>query len=90
MGPALHAQHHDRHHSPHRRQGGQWRHAADIFAQMQAAGCRPDVVTYTALIAAYERGGKWLRALDTFHTVSAPGRHMGAMGAAVRAPLEGD
>ena len=28
-------------------------------------------VTYTALIGAYERGGEWLRALETFHLVSA-------------------
>jgi pentatricopeptide repeat protein len=36
---------------------------------MQRSGCRPDVVTYTALIGAYERGGEWLRALETFRLV---------------------
>lgn len=30
---------------------------------MQRQGCRPDVVTFTALIQAYERGGQWRRAL---------------------------
>lgn len=27
-------------------------------------GCRPDVVTYTALISALEKGGQWARALQ--------------------------
>ena len=31
---------------------------------MQQQGCTPDVVTYTALISAFERGGKWQLALQ--------------------------
>ena len=30
----------------------------------QGHGCSPDVVTYTALISAFERGGQWRRALQ--------------------------
>jgi pentatricopeptide repeat domain-containing protein 1 len=37
-----------------------------VFEQMQQQGCTPDVVTYTALISAYERGGQWQRALAAF------------------------
>lgn len=33
---------------------------------MQVQGCTPDVVTYTALISAYERGGQWRRALQAY------------------------
>jgi pentatricopeptide repeat domain-containing protein 1 len=61
------------------RQGAQWEHAADIFSRMQRSGCRPDVVTYTALIGAYERGGEWLRALEAFRLVR--GARPGAGGA---------
>jgi pentatricopeptide repeat domain-containing protein 1 len=46
--------------------GAQWEKAAEVFAKMQRQGCRPDVVTYTALIQAYERGGQWRRALAAF------------------------
>jgi pentatricopeptide repeat protein len=70
----------------HCSQGAQWRHAADIFARMQRSGCRPDVVTYTALIGAYERGGEWLRALEAFRLVSrGGGRGRKAAGAVRRA-----
>jgi pentatricopeptide repeat protein len=62
-------------------QGAQWQHAADIFAQMQRGGCRPDVVTYTALIGAYERGGEWLRALETFRLVRGPSGGAALLGA---------
>jgi pentatricopeptide repeat domain-containing protein 1 len=34
---------------------------------MQSNGCAPDVVTYTALISALERGGQWQLALDAFN-----------------------
>lgn len=34
---------------------------------MQRQGCRPDVVTVTALIQAFERGGQWRRALAVSH-----------------------
>jgi pentatricopeptide repeat domain-containing protein 1 len=44
--------------------GGQWEKARDLFELMQQQGCTPDVVTYTALISALERGGKWQLALQ--------------------------
>lgn len=34
---------------------------------MQSQGCTPDVVTYTALISSYEKGGQWRRALAAYH-----------------------
>ncbi len=34
---------------------------------MQSQGCTPDVVTYTALISSYEKGGQWRRALAAFN-----------------------
>ena len=33
---------------------------------MQQQGCTPDVVTFTALISAYEKGGQWRRALAAY------------------------
>jgi pentatricopeptide repeat domain-containing protein 1 len=45
-------------------QGAQWVKAAEVFAKMQSSGCKPDVVTYTALVSAYERGGQWMKALE--------------------------
>ncbi len=30
---------------------------------MQGQGCTPDVVTYTALISAHEKGGQWCAAV---------------------------
>ena len=38
---------------------------------MQGQGCIPDVVTYTALISAYEKGGQWRRALGAFDQMRA-------------------
>ena len=37
--------------------GAQCDRAAELFEQMQQQGCVPDVVTFTALISAYEKGG---------------------------------
>lgn len=34
---------------------------------MKANQCTPDVVTYTALVSAYERGGQWMKALEAFN-----------------------
>jgi pentatricopeptide repeat protein len=48
-------------------QGAQWVKAADVFDQMKANKCMPDVVTYTALVSAYERGGQWMKALEAFN-----------------------
>ena len=51
--------------------------AGDIFEQMQAANCKPDFITFTALVSAYEKGGQWMRALqvrrDCTHPLSVPG-----------------
>ncbi len=33
---------------------------------MQKGGCTPDVVTFTALISSYEKGGQWRRALGAY------------------------
>jgi pentatricopeptide repeat protein len=40
---------------------------------MEATGCTPDVVTYTSLISAYERGGQWHLALQAFQRMLAHG-----------------
>ena len=42
--------------------------AGEIFEQMQAANCKPDFITFTALVSAYEKGGQWMRALQVHHT----------------------
>lgn len=44
-----------------------------MFDQMQSRGCTPDVVTYTALISALERGGQWQLALEAFQQMLARG-----------------
>ena len=36
-------------------------------------GCTPDVVTYTALITAFDRAGQWHRALQTFERMQQQG-----------------
>ena len=46
--------------------GAQYNRAAELFEQMQQQGCVPDVVTFTALISAYEKGGQWRRALAAY------------------------
>lgn len=46
--------------------GAQCDRAAELFEQMQQQGCIPDVVTFTALISAYEKGGQWRRALAAY------------------------
>jgi pentatricopeptide repeat protein len=48
-------------------QGAQWAKAAEVFEQMKTNKCTPDVVTYTALVSAYERGGQWMKALEAFN-----------------------
>jgi len=37
-----------------------------MFHQMQQQGLTPDVVTYTAIISAYEKGGQWRMALSAY------------------------
>lgn len=46
--------------------GGQPDKACEIFEQMKYHGCRPDVVTYTALINAHNKAGHWHKALQAF------------------------
>jgi pentatricopeptide repeat domain-containing protein 1 len=46
--------------------GGQPEKACEVFEQMKYHGCRPDVVTYTALINAYNRAGQWHKSLQAF------------------------
>ena len=46
--------------------GSQWEKAAEVFEQMRRRGCTPDVVSYTALISAYEKGGQWQRTLTAY------------------------
>jgi pentatricopeptide repeat protein len=46
--------------------GGQWEKAAELFDAMGPAGCKPDAITFSALISAYEAGGQWRRALKAF------------------------
>ena len=46
--------------------GSQWEKAAEVFEQMRHTGCTPDVVSYTALISAYEKGGQWRRTLTAY------------------------
>jgi len=53
--------------------GAQWEKARELFDLMQQQACTPDVVTYTALISAFERGGKWQLALQVlFFLLSTP------------------
>jgi pentatricopeptide repeat protein len=44
-----------------------------MFEQMQTQGCTPDVVTFTALISAFERSGQWHMALQAFQEMLAQG-----------------
>ncbi len=53
--------------------GGQWTCAAELLQHMQAQGCPPDVVTYTALISACGRAGEWQRALAAFGNMAHQG-----------------
>ncbi len=42
----------------------QWQPALEAFEAMAPCGVKPDVVTYGALIAAFDRGSQWCRALQ--------------------------
>ena len=45
-----------------------------MFEQMQGQpGCSPDVVTYTALISAFEKGGQWRLALSAYERMRCQG-----------------
>lgn len=32
-------------------------------------GCKPDGITYAALLGAYEKGGQWIRALRVYDSM---------------------
>jgi pentatricopeptide repeat domain-containing protein 1 len=53
--------------------GGLWQKAEALFEQMKAQGCRPDVVTYSSLLAAYRRGDQWRAVVKTFDQMLALG-----------------
>ena len=40
---------------------------------MRHQGCTPDVVSYTALISAYEKGGEWQRTLGAYEQMRLQG-----------------
>lgn len=44
--------------------GQKWQQAKDIFEQMKAARFKPDLATYTALLAAYHPANKWRLSLQ--------------------------
>ena len=44
--------------------GGEWQQAREIFEQMKQARFKPDVSSYTALLAAYHPANKWRQALQ--------------------------
>ena len=37
-----------------------------MFEEMKAAGVEPTVISYSALISAYEKGKQWQRAIEVF------------------------
>ena len=52
--------------------GGRWQQAREIFEQVKQARFKPDVSTYTALLAAYHPANKWRPALQVcfpYHAV---------------------
>ena len=51
--------------------GQKWQQARDIFEQMKAARFKPDLSTYTALLAAYHPANKWRQALQVTYCLHA-------------------
>jgi pentatricopeptide repeat protein len=43
--------------------------AMDLMTQIRAAGLRPDVVSYSSLIAALSRGGDWMRVVGVLGSI---------------------
>ncbi|KAF6259499.1 hypothetical protein COO60DRAFT_1700790 [Scenedesmus sp. NREL 46B-D3] len=54
---------------------GHWEKAKECFNQMLAQNCRPDGITFSALITAYQRGEQWREALQAFSHMPANGCH---------------
>jgi pentatricopeptide repeat protein len=50
-------------------QGAHSTRAVEVFELMQSSGCKPDVVTYTALITSYERDCMWGKALEVYQSL---------------------
>jgi pentatricopeptide repeat protein len=50
-----------------------WAKAAEVFDSMVGSGVRPDAVTFSVLVAAYERGGQWRRCLQAFEQMQQQG-----------------
>ena len=48
--------------------GQRWEQARQIFEQMKAAKFKPDMATYTALLAAYHPANRWREALQVTST----------------------
>jgi pentatricopeptide repeat protein len=55
--------------------GGHWEKAKECFNQMLAQNCRPDGITFSALITAYQRGNQWREALQAFSHMPSNGCH---------------
>lgn len=55
--------------------GGHWEKAKECFNQMIAQNCRPDGITFSALITAYQRGNQWREALQAFSHMPSNGCH---------------
>lgn len=55
--------------------GGHWEKAKECFNQMISQGCRPDGITFSALITAYQRGNQWREALQAFSHMPSSGCH---------------
>jgi pentatricopeptide repeat protein len=54
---------------------GEWRLALDVRRRMAAAGARPSVHVYNALIAAAERAGQFDAGLSLHAAMAADGVH---------------
>ena len=52
--------------------GRRWQQARDIFEEMKAARFKPDISTYTALLAAYHPAKKWRQALQVSFVLDTP------------------
>ena len=55
------------------RAAGSWAQAAEVWDSLLASGVRPDAVTHSLLVSAYERGGQWRRCLQAFERMQQAG-----------------